>query len=196
MEENDFQEKEVNNESTEQLESEKEVEVEELEAEAPVVLDSETESEEVVSVATQQETYLDIPTKTLGENESEIKPKWNWGAFSLSLWFAIAHRAYLGLLILLAIIPYIGPFFALVWAIIFGFHGEKWALESKENHYRDEEEFRKIMDGWNRAGLIAFIIGSVVFVLLLIFIVFILTSIFNHWNFFQDQFNQNYRRSW
>ncbi|RZI49350.1 hypothetical protein [Lactococcus kimchii] len=126
-------------------------------------------------------SYADAPERTVAEHQSEIKTKWNWGAFSFTMWFGIAHRAYLGLLILLGLIPWIGWIFALVWMIIFGLNGEKWALENTANHYRDEEEFRKIMDGWNRAGLIAFIVGIVAFVLLafllVAFVIFMVNSI-------------------
>lgn len=79
------------------------------------------------------------------------------------MWFGIANRAYLGLLILLTLVPWVGWIFGIVWMIVFGFHGEKWALENRDNKYRDEEEFRKVMDGWNRAGFVAFIIGIVLF---------------------------------
>lgn len=106
------------------------------------------------------------------ENENqEIQTKWNWGAFALTLYFAIAHRAWLGLLVLIGIIPILGQIFAFIWAIIAGLNGERWALENPENHYRDNEEFRKVMDGWNRAGLIAFIIMIASFVITIIFLV-------------------------
>ena len=127
--------------------------------------------------------------------KAPIKTKWNWGAFSFTLFFGVAHRAYLGLLILLGLIPWIGPIFALVWAIIFGFHGEKWALENPDNHYRDEEEFRKIMDGWNRAGLVGFIIGIVLAIVWIVLIVAFVIWAINlpdvHRQLFQD-FGNNY----
>lgn len=131
---------------------------------------------------------LDVKSPLTPELESEktstptdtasITPKWNWGAFAFPLFFGVAHRSYLGLLILLAAIPWVGPIFGLVWSIIFGFYGEKWTLENRDNGYRDEEEFRKIMSGWNRAGLVGFIIGLVLVVLLgLLAIVFFIVFI-------------------
>ena len=130
-----------------------------------------------------KENYQDLPQKVQPE---PIKTKWNWGAFSFTLFFGVAHRAYLGLLILLGLVPWIGPIFALVWAIIFGFNGEKWALENPDNHYRDEEEFRKVMDGWNRAGLVGFIIGIVAVVLSIVFIVAMLIWLVNTPEFHND----------
>ncbi|AYG01967.1 hypothetical protein D7I46_09400 [Lactococcus allomyrinae] len=147
---------------------------------------------EQVVTPPQDESYQDIPTMTLGQDKSQIRTKWNWGAFSLTMWFGIAHRAYLGLLILLGLIPWIGPIFAIVWMIIFGLNGERWALENPDNHYRDEEEFRKIMDGWNRAGLIAFIIGAVMIVLAILLLSLLIATVFNNLDYFQQQFNQNY----
>lgn len=117
--------------------------------------------------------------------KSKIIPKWNWGAFALAIPFAVAHRVYLGFLILLTGIPWVGWIFGIVWSIIFGFFGEKWALENPKNSYRDEEEFRKIMDGWNRAGLISFIVGLVAIIVFFLAIIFILT-LYNHDNIYQN----------
>ncbi|MCL2114292.1 MAG: hypothetical protein FWH31_10180 [Streptococcaceae bacterium] len=147
---------------------------------------------EPVVTQPQTESYQDIPTTTLEQNKSQIRTKWNWGAFSFTMWFGIAHRAYLGLLILLGLIPWVGWIFAIVWMIIFGLNGERWALENPDNHYRDEEEFRKIMDGWNRAGLIAFIIGAVMIVLAILLLSLLIATVFNNLDYFQQQFNQNY----
>lgn len=121
-------------------------------------------------------------------NSSEITTKFNWGAMALTFYFAIANRAWLGLLVLLAPIPIIGWIFLPVWAIISGFKGEEWALNNPNNAYRDEEEFRKVMDGWNRAGLVAFIIGAVGIVLLIIFYSVIFAMIFQN----IDQGGYNY----
>lgn len=182
-------EKEFEEQGTPELEGK--VETEEIREAAIVEPETvETELSNPVIEDNSVGNYQDIPQNS--ELVQGIKTKWNWGAFSLTMWFGIAHRAYLGLLILLMAIPWIGPIFGLVWMIIFGFNGERWALENKENHYRDEEEFRKIMDGWNRAGLIAFIIGVAIIVLLVLILSILLIFVFNNFNFFQEQINQNY----
>lgn len=143
------------------------------------------------TAATQAVPYADLPNSSALANTG-IKPKWNWGAFSFTMWFGIANRAYLGLLILIGLIPWIGWIFAIVWMIVYGFNGEKWALENRSNHYRDEEEFRKIMDGWNRAGLIAFIVGIAALLLVILLFSVIAMVLFNNMHFIEDQFNQNY----
>lgn len=102
------------------------------------------------------------------------------------MWFGIANRAYLGLLILIGLIPWIGWIFGIVWMIVFGFNGEKWALENRDNKYRDEEEFRKVMGGWNRAGFVAFIIGIVLFVIAILILIFVLVFAFNNYNNFDN----------
>lgn len=97
--------------------------------------------------------------------KQNFETKWNWGAFVDTLGFSIGNRAYLGLLTLI-------PVFGLVWVFITGFKGEQWALENKENSYRDEEEFRKVMDSWKRAGFVQFIIYIALFVLYFILFYF------------------------
>lgn len=124
------------------------------------------------------------------KEKDEIKPKWNWGAFSFPLFFGIAHRAYLGLLILLAAVPWVGLIFAIIWMIVFGFNGEKWALENPDNQYRDNEEFRKVMDGWNRSGFVGFIIGIVIISILIIIGVIFIVFALNHFDQIQDQIQQ------
>lgn len=123
-----------------------------------------------------------------------IKPKWNWGAFTFPMFFGIANRSYLGLLILLAAVPMIGWIFGIVWMIVFGLYGEKWTLENPDNRYRDNEEFRKVMDGWNRAGLVGFIIGAAAIVLLIILFAVLMGVIINDWNQVHQvqNFNQNF----
>lgn len=152
----------------------------------PVIAASEPLDSKVEEKTSEQSAYADIPQNRSLENQDEIKTKWNWGAFSFPMWFGIANRAYLGLLILIGLIPWIGWIFGIVWMIVFGFNGEKWALENRDNKYRDEEEFRKVMDGWNRAGFVAFIIGIVLFVIAILILIFVLVFAFNSYNNFDN----------
>ncbi|GAA5430092.1 hypothetical protein [Lactococcus lactis] len=152
----------------------------------PVIAASEPLDSKVEEKTSEQSAYADIPQNRSLENQDEIKTKWNWGAFALTMWFGIANRAYLGLLILLTLVPWVGWIFGIVWMIVFGFNGEKWALENRDNKYRDEEEFRKVMDGWNRAGFVAFIIGIVLFVIAILILIFVLVFAFNSYNNFDN----------
>lgn len=155
----------------------------------PVIAASEPLDSKVEEKTSEQSAYADIPQNRSLENQDEIKTKWNWGAFSFPMWFGIANRAYLGLLILIGLIPWIGWIFGIVWMIVFGFNGEKWALENRDNKYRDEEEFRKVMDGWNRAGFVAFIIGIVLFVIAILILIFVLVFAFNSYNDFDNGYH-------
>lgn len=128
----------------------------------PVIAASEPLDSKVEEKTSEQSAYADIPQNRSLENQDEIKTKWNWGAFSFPMWFGI------------------------VWMIVFGFNGEKWALENRDNKYRDEEEFRKVMDGWNRAGFVAFIIGIVLFVIAILILIFVLVFAFNSYNNFDN----------
>lgn len=81
--------------------------------------------------------------------------KWNWSGFIQCFAFGLGNRAYLNLLCLV-------PVLNLIWIFVAGFKTEKWARDNAANEYRDELEFRRIMDTWNRSGFVVFII-SVVF---------------------------------
>ena len=94
--------------------------------------------------------------------------KFNWGAFMLSIYWAIGNKSYLALLTLI-------PIFNIVWVFICGFKGNQWAWDN--NDYRDLEEFKKVQDTWNRAGFIAFIIFIIIFVLYFVFIGSIIAAI-------------------
>ncbi|GHU38518.1 hypothetical protein FACS1894192_10400 [Bacilli bacterium] len=168
---------------------------EEIQVVSPVTQNSEGISE---SETTAQETKAPSQEATAGTtqiasspfaqaaapkmlNPNGIETKFNWGAFVSPFSFGIAHRAYLGLLSLLIIIPILGWIFAIVWAFVFGFNGEKWALENPVNQYRDNEEFRKAMSPWHRYGLVAFIIAAAVIVIYIIILIMIMSS-FSHYD--------------
>lgn len=91
----------------------------------------------------------------------EEKPKlgWNWGAFMHPILFGFANKAYL---CFLTLIPVIGVF----WQIICGIKGADWASKN----FNGTKEFNAVMNSWNRAGLLSFIvfvIGIVLYVLLI-----------------------------
>lgn len=78
----------------------------------------------------------------------EIK-KWNWGAFMLNIVWGIGNKAYLTLLCFI-------PLFNLVWFFVCGAKGNEWAW--KKGNYSSAEEFLKVQETWNRAGLFQFLI--------------------------------------
>jgi len=195
-----------NLESSEKVEVEVEKQAEAVEMPAEVMQEAKAEAEDklegetplpiVVAEKEEEPAVAEMATGTgqpaaaaATDDKPAFKTKWNWGAFSLSLFFAVGNKSYLGLLVLLGFVPFLGQIFALVWAIIYGLNAEKWTLESLDNHYRDEEEFRKVMDSWNTAGLIAFIILAALLVLSLIFFFAIFASVLHN---LQDLNNSNY----
>lgn len=93
-----------------------------------------------------------------GEVPQEIK-KWNWGAFSLNIYWAIGNKTYLPLLCLI-------PVFNLVWVFICGAKGNEWAWRNGEH---DLATFKAIQETWNRAGFIMFIIQIIAFVAVFFF---------------------------
>lgn len=103
---------------------------------------------------------------------SEIK-KWNWGAFTFNAFWGIGNYSYLPLLCFI-------PIFNLVWMFVCGFKGNEWAWKSGK--FSNAEDFLATQATWNRAGLVSFIIGLVIFVLYGILFAFTLAG--NLSNFF------------
>lgn len=89
------------------------------------------------------------------ETPKEIKG-WNWGAFSFSWMWGIGNKTYLPLLNLI-------PIFNIVWIFITGFKGNEWAWQKGD--YQDIETFKQVQKTWNIAGIAAFIIHVLVFIL-------------------------------
>lgn len=104
--------------------------------------------------------------------DDEFITKWNWGAFMNPIWFAIANRSWLLFLNLI-------PIFNIFWVFYGALNAEAWALNEPNNEYRDDLEFRRVMDGWNRAGLIMFIVSAIFFVLYFFMFASILSAIMN-----------------
>lgn len=91
--------------------------------------------------------------------QNEIS-KWNWGAFLLSIPWGFGNKSYLPLLTLI-------PFFGFFWMFVCGIKGNEWAW--RNNQYRDIEEFHRIQETWNRAGLVMIIIYAAVIILSMLF---------------------------
>lgn len=104
--------------------------------------------------------------------DDEIRTKWNWGAFMNPIWFAIANRSWLLFLNLI-------PIFNIFWVFYGAIHAEEWALNEPKNEYRDEIEFRRVMDGWNRAGFVMFFVSIAIFVLYFFMFASFMASLFN-----------------
>lgn len=104
--------------------------------------------------------------------DDEFITKWNWGAFMNPIWFAIANRSWLLFLNLI-------PIFNIFWVFYGALNAEAWALNEPNNEYRDDLEFRRVMDGWNRAGLIMFIVSAIFFILYFLMFASILSAIMN-----------------
>lgn len=97
----------------------------------------------------------DLMTKGNIDRESFYKKQkpgvFNWGAFALGPIWAFGSKLYL-----LAILEFI-PLVNIVLAFVAGFKGNEWAARNLD--YRDMDEFARIQEPWNRAGIISFIIA-------------------------------------
>ena len=103
---------------------------------------------------------MDNQTNLSQNTFQEYETKWNWGAFSNWMFFALGNGTYLAFLNLV-------PVFNIFWIFWTAAHAEQWALET--NIYANPQEFRTVMDTWNRGGLILFIVNIVVFILMLLY---------------------------
>ena len=79
------------------------------------------------------------------EITTEIKNKFNWGAFFLGWIWGLFNKSYITLLqIPIAFIPFIGPVINIGLAVWFGKKGNEWALKNK--HFNNLEEFIKFQN--------------------------------------------------
>lgn len=87
--------------------------------------------------------------------------KWNWGAFTFSIWWGIGHKVYLPLLCLV-------PLLNIVWVFVCGAKGNTWLWETGQ--YKTVDELNASQESWKRAGFVAFIACLVVFAISIFFI--------------------------
>jgi hypothetical protein len=69
---------------------------------------------------------------------------WNWGAFLLTPFWAIAHSVWIGLL---CFVPYVGW----VMSIVLGLKGSEWAWQNRR--FSSVEEFRNVQRTWMVWGI-------------------------------------------
>ena len=103
------------------------------------------------------------PTNTSGMGRGHPLPEgvqgWSWGAFFLSIIWAVFNRAWIGLLVLL---PYVG-IGVYIWMCI---KGREWAWQNKR--WDSVEEFNRVQRLWTMAG--AAIFGGVFLLTLVVLI--------------------------
>ncbi|GAF39715.1 hypothetical protein FC83_GL000864 [Agrilactobacillus composti DSM 18527 = JCM 14202] len=99
---------------------------------------------------------------------------WNWGALMFNWVWGIGNKTYLPLIALI-------PGFGLIWAIICGAMGNKWAWQNSE--YGDYETFQAVQKTWNLAGIVQFIIAVVTFVFVILLWGSLLALVFGNSNY-------------
>lgn len=82
--------------------------------------------------------------------------EWNWGAFFLHGIWGLGNKTYIALF---AFVPVIN----VVMMFILGFKGNKMAWKNKE--WESIEHFKSVQRYWNIAGLVAFVIYGIIFIL-------------------------------
>lgn len=104
--------------------------------------------------------------KTKDKNKSEIdysitpkQVKWNWGAAIFPLYFGIGCHSWL---CILSVIPILN----LIWWVVCGMLGAKWAWKSK--YFSSEDEFNKTMKTWNTAGFVGLIVKIILLIILIL----------------------------
>lgn len=91
---------------------------------------------------------------------------WSWGAFLLTIIWAISNRVWIGLLTL---IPYVG----LIMAFVLGFKGREWAWQSK--HWGSVEQFNKVQHRWSVRGVT--LIGIAILAILITILIVVIKPI-------------------
>lgn len=85
--------------------------------------------------------------------------KWNWGAFFCTWLWAVCHKIYWPLLILIVgLVPYIGQVCSLCLCVYLGFNGSRMAWES--GRYKDFESYVKAQRNWAFGGLVWFVLSA------------------------------------
>lgn len=89
-----------------------------------------------------------------GESEipKEIKG-WNWGAAGLSIIWCLCHKIWFPIFILILITIYV-PILGLLWSIVIGAMGNKWAWE--KNKWESVKHFKDTQNKWRPWGGIIF----------------------------------------
>ena len=70
---------------------------------------------------------------------------WSWGAFLLNVFWALANRTWIGLLMFVPYLWFVIPF-------VLGYKGREWAW--KNRRWESLEEFNRVQRQWSAAGLV------------------------------------------
>ena len=109
------------------------------------------------------------PTYQPGLGKLTILPPsesgWNWGAFFFTWIWGLFNGAYVTLWGLLL---WFVPLGNIVWAIVCGLHGNRWAWQGRP--WASAQEFRSAQHKWAVAALIVFIVALVVPILVVLVI--------------------------
>ena len=171
--------------------------VENLLSDQPVV-EPEPENEPVVELEV-EEVPNPNQQRTYAKPKPEPKPepknlnKWSWGGFGLSWLYAAFNGVYWPIAVpcliifpqALNVIPIVGSILALLveifaWPaalivrIVLGVRGRKWTWKKFKGSVEEFEEKQRV---WDKVGLIFFILGTILFVVNVIIMPIVLTSL-------------------
>lgn len=113
-----------------------------------------------VAPASSQTTQMPAAQQSSGSNTvpQEIIG-WNWGAFFFTWLWGVCNGVWISLLALL------GPL-SLIMAIILGIKGNEWAWQNRK--FASVEDFKKTQRTWAIWGLVLFLIGIAISVIVII----------------------------
>ena len=94
--------------------------------------------------------------KEITEGIPEEIDEWNWGAFFLNGFWGIGNKTYIALL---AFIPILN----IIMMVVLGLMGNKMAWKNKE--WESVEHFKSVQNKWNKAGIAAFGLYVIIFLL-------------------------------
>lgn len=106
---------------------------------------------------------LDIGGRSEQPRHTDGRPvlnKFNWGAFFLTWIWAIGNKTFNKLtllLLILCLVPYVGPFSAIGLMLYSGLTGNNRAWKSKQ--WRDLKHFKRVQRRWAFAGMAQFVLA-------------------------------------
>ena len=109
------------------------------------------------------------PTYQPGLGKLSVLPPqasgWNWGAFLFSWIWGLFNGAYVTLWGLLL---WFVPAGALIWAIVCGVNGNRWAWQGRD--WASVEDFHAVQRKWAIAALIVFLVAVVTPLVVMVFV--------------------------
>ena len=121
-----------------------------------IIKDHATQPDISISMDSSKTPSLNIPEQPISYPKIKIPAEvkeWSWGAFSLTFIWGAFNGVWISFLFsILSLIPFLG----IIFPIILGIYGKRWAWENSK--HTTVEDFLKVQRKWDYVGKLFFII--------------------------------------